>query len=405
MTQNTFSVHFIIRSDRVDKEGYVPIYTKITIRKQKILISLNQKIKASEWNKEREMPNSSCINAQELMNLIEAYKGKIFSIYSKLVASNQELTTSLFKEQFYGRLEKKEGHNLIQTTKEHNMNFEKLIDVKYSSGSYKNYKTTLKYLQEFVPLNYKKEDIPLKDVNYSFCEAYYNFLTSTKSCKTNGANKHIQRVRKIVNYAIKQGYMSSNPMATFTLKFKVFNRTALTIQEIDAIRNLELIKSGLIKARDTFLFQCYTGLAYSDVKRFSNEHLHRDEKGNYWIKMERQKTSTLFSIPLLPQAWKILKPYLDIYQGEGKILPVLSNQRMNDHLKTIQTKAGLSKYLTTHLARHSFATTITLANGVPIETVSKMLGHTKLSTTQIYAKVLDQKIEDDMEKLKGKLDK
>lgn len=405
MTQMTFGVHFIIRNDREDGKGFVPIYSKININGQILKISVNQKILVADWDSEIEQPKQSCKNYKIIFNAILAFKSRIYQAYSKILASNIELTAANLKFEFLGKKEVVQINTLIESVIEHNNNFERLIGVKYSQGSYKNYKTTLKYLIEFVPAFCKKKDISLKEVNYSFCEAFYDFLTTKKECKANGANKQIQRLKKIINESVRKGLILQNPMANFRLKFTPVNKVALNMDEIKRIEKLNLNREVLINVRNVFIFQCYTGLAYADVKRLSDADLDRDGNGDYWIKMNRLKTKVSFSVPLLQPALIILRKYGFNNDKSNLNLPVISNQKMNDNLKVIQELASIEKNLTTHLARHSFATTITLSNGIPIETVSKMLGHTKLSTTQLYAKVHESKISNDMQGLMDKMKK
>lgn len=403
MTQNTFSVHFILKKDKMDKEGYAPIYAKVVINNQKIEFSLNKKVPPKQWlvKTERTKPNTE---ENKLTNKqIEGMKSKLYLVYSSLLSTNEMLNAENFKSAFYGENNKKIP-TLLEITRQHNINFEKMVGIKYSEGSYKNYRTSLKFYEEFIPSYNGKKDIALKEVNYNFAEAYFAFLTTIKTCAQNGANKQIQRLKTILNYAIKKGHLINNPLNSFTLEFSPVNKIALTMEELIRIQELKLQRSTLMKVRDVFLLQCYTGLSFGDVKRLSKKDIHRISENEYWIKMSREKTKIGFTVPLLPQAMFILLPYLDVEGGNQPLLPVLSNQKMNENLKVIQELAGISKNLTTHLARHTFATTITLGNGVPIETVSKMLGHTKLATTQMYAKVLDNKIASDMRKLKGKME-
>lgn len=389
----------------MDKQGKVPIYAKITINSQRIELSVNRKIDPEKWREHEGLLKSVSKEDKEVNTQIESFKSKIYATYSTLLAANQILNAENFKNLFYGDSKLNYQPTLLAAANQHNENFEKMVGIKYSYGSYKNYKTTLKYLIEFVPKYSGKKDIQLSEVNYEFCEAYFTYLTTEKTCKQNGANKQIQRLKKIINYSIRKGHLQSNPLATFSLEFAPVAKVALTLLELKQLRNLELKRDVLINVRDVFLLQCYTGLSYGDVKRLSKEHIHLVSKSEYMIKMSREKTKISFSVPLLPQAMEIINRHLQGNNTNDCIIQVLSNQKMNQNLKLIQELAGISKNLTTHLARHTFATTITLGHGVPIETVSKMLGHTKLATTQIYAKVLDGKIATDMQVLREKLEK
>lgn len=400
MTPNTFSVQFIIKADKKDNSGFVPIYAKIFINGCKIELSTFQRVNPSHWDNTKKQIKLHIKKANEINQFLENFKSRIYSTYSKVLTTKSELNMNSFKEEFYGTKVIIKEKTLIATTEEHNKEFEKLVGKKYSYGSYKNYKTTLTYLREFVPFFFKQKDIELSKVDFKFCEAYYSFLTSQKPCNNNGANKHIQRVRKIINYAVNSGYITISKMNTYKLENTPTTKPFLTLDEISRIESLKIQRKSMNDVRNVFIFQCFTGLAYSDIKQLNNSNIILKENG-YWIKMKRQKTNISFSVPLLVKAVEILKLYFT--NKAGLVFPVLSNNKMNQYLKIIQELAGIDKTLTTHMARHSFATSVTLANGVPIETVSKMLGHTKLSTTQIYAKVLDSKIENDMEDLKKKL--
>lgn len=404
MTPNTFSVRFIIRNDRTDTEGYVPIYARVTINGEILRIALNYKTKPSSWLNTSDLVKANAKNSKQINEAIEAMKSRIYQAHSHILATNKPLNAEQLRIQIFGEEVKEKLPTLLEIVKQHNDHFEKVVGIKYSKGSFKNYKTSQRFLTEFIPTYNNKKDIPLKDVNYKFAEAFFTFLTTVKTCKQNGANKQIQRLKTIINYAIKQEYLGRNSLASFSLEFSPVNKIALTLEELLKLHDLKLQRPVLQNVRDVFLLQCYTGLSFGDVKRLARIDIHRISENEYWIKMNREKTKIGFTVPLLPQAMVILANYLEEHDLLKPLLPVPSNQKMNDNLKIIQELAGISKNLTTHLARHTFATTITLGNGVPIETVSRMLGHTKLATTQMYAKVLDNKIASDMRKLKGKME-
>jgi site-specific recombinase XerD len=403
MANNTFSIHFIVKKENLNKSGQAPIVAKIKLNGTKTEFSTNRMVEPHLWVAKKEQVKPLDASLKQLNEHLESFKTKVYTTYSKLILSDSDLTAEIFKAAFTGKKIERGVPTLIELTKEHNLDYERLVGIKYTAGGYKCYKTTLKYLIEFIPNRFGRNDIKLSEVNYKFCEAFFEWLTTRKNCKNNGAGKQIQRVKKLLNFSIRLGYVNSNPMSTFPLKFKLQERVALNERELNAIEELTLQRDTLKKVKDIFLFQCYTGLSYSDVCRLSQEHLVEGREGVLWIKMKRTKTNVSFSIPLLEPAMKLIKRYEGNRSNSKALLPVLSNQKMNENLKLIQELAGLSKNLTSHLARHTFATTITLTNGVPIETVSKMLGHTSLKTTQIYAKVVDTKIQEDMRVLAEKL--
>lgn len=394
MATNSFTVKFVVKNEKKDKFGFVPIYAKMYINGLKLEISTNRKIESKNWDRY----NKNAKYDEDLNQFLEVLKTKYYNTYSKALLIDEYLSPETFRNMLLGtKKEIQKIHYLIETATLHNTNFEKMIGIKYSYGSYKNYKSTLKYLKEFVPIYSGTKDIPLEEVNYNFCESYYGYVTTEKTCTTNGANKQIQRLKKIINYAIKQGFLSKNPMATFTLEFKPVNRVTLTIEELKKLIEFEFQRPTLELVRDIFIFQCFTGLSYADIKSLCLNDIEEN-----LIKMDRAKTGNQFTVPLLTQALGLIEQYADYENTSKPIFPVLSNQKMNSNLKLIQEIVGINKSLTTHIGRHTFATSITLANGVPIETVSKMLGHTKIATTQVYAKVLDDKIIKDMDKLKDR---
>ena len=209
---NTFNVRFILKTDKVNKKGLAPIFARIIFNRKKIEITTNRSIDLDSWVSENDCALPLSKSNKELNRYLESYKSKIFSAYSTLLSTGEIINAENFKEAFFGKPAQKKYY-LIETTKEHNIQFEKLIGTKFSYGSYKNYKTTLKYLIEFVPMQYSSKDILLTQADYKFCEAYFEFLIKTKNCKSNGANKQIQRIKKIINYAMRSDYIQTNPMA------------------------------------------------------------------------------------------------------------------------------------------------------------------------------------------------
>jgi len=401
MSVQTFKVHFILKMDKTNKKGLTPIFARIRLNGIKMELSTNRNIAKANWSVENQIAFPIDKFSKDLNQFLENFKSKIYNGYTMMLSSGEAISAELLKQSIYGKPLKRR-YGLIETAIQHNEEFEKQIGKKYSYGSYKNYKTTLKYLFEFVPAHFKTKDISLEMVDYKFCEKYFIYLTTLKSCNINGASKHIQRIKKIINYAVRLGYLRSSLMTTYVLRINPPKKYPLSIEEINALASLNLQRKTLVEVRDIFVFQCYTGLSYSDIKGLKHKHIHKEGNDDIWIKMERQKTEISFSVPLLQPALVLLKKYTDLGEFDF-VFPVLSNQKMNENLKVLQEIAGISKNLTTHLARHTFATTITLNNDVPIETVSRMLGHTSIKTTQLYAKVLDVKIGSDMRKLGNKL--
>ena len=328
-----FSIKLFLRHERRSSDGKAIIYARIRLDRNKIELSTNKSVKPAHWD------TTKCIvikttEAGTINQHIEAFKARINNAYSQLYIAQQEITLEAIKALVSGQ-PVTQKHTLLSVAQEHNDHFKSMLGIKYSPGSYKNYKTTLKYLTEFVPIYSKKADISLGLVNYKFCEAFFTYLTTKKDCHTNGANKQLQRLKKIINYAIKLGYIQTSPMKTYTLEFEPVSKVALTIPEIEKLRKLELQRQTLEHVRDVFLMQCYTGLSYSDIKLLAQRHLSLAENGTYWIHMARQKTKVSFAIPLLQPALLILQKYAPVSKDDLPLFPVLSNQKMNDSLKLI----------------------------------------------------------------------
>lgn len=400
----SYKITFYIRTNRTNQEGKAPIYYRLWLNNDKIEVSTGLHIEDRLWDEKKQIVKKSS-EANLINNGIQAVRSALIEAITKLHLSGSEVTIDNVKALMKGETIT-ETYYLINVTSEHNQMFEKQVGIKYSWGSYKNYRTTLAFLKEFVKGQFKKQDIPLKEVNQKFCELYFVWLTTVKTCQQNGAAKHLQRLKKVMNYSVRMGYIQVNPLQSYQITMKQVARVALTWEEIQKIQHLRLQTKTLEDIRNIFIFQVFTGLAYSDVKALSRKHLMKGTDDKLWLRMERTKTHNTFAVPLLQTALEILQAYMAPSQGiDEPIFPVLSNQKMNQNLKIIQEIAGISKSLHTHLPRHTFASTITLLNGVPLETVSKMLGHSKITMTQTYAKVGELKIAGDMKLLESKLNK
>ncbi|WP_317132453.1 site-specific integrase [Mucilaginibacter metallidurans] len=304
--------------------------------------------------------------------------------------------------QFTGKTQK--SRYLMQLFTEHNAKVKALIGNGFEANTLKGYNTSEKHLTGYLQNEYSKTDIEISQLNHAFITGFEFYLKA--ECKISGvsAAKYIKHLKKIVNHCIANNWLKQNPFINFKSSAKAKERTYLTQQELDAITNKKFVVERLVQVRDVFVFCCYTGLSYADVKKLRRNEIGIGMDGDKWIFTSRQKTDTSSRIPLLPVALTILNRYQDHPQCENKglLLPVLSNQKMNAYLKEIADLSDVVKHLTFHLARHTFATTVTLSNNVPIETVSKMLGHTNIKTTQHYAKILDLKVSHDMAALKQK---
>lgn len=296
---------------------------------------------------------------------------------------------------------------LLEIFQQHNDQLAELVGKEFSPATLERYNTAKDHTASFLKWKFKVTDIDIKKLNYEFVCDFEFWLKSKRNCNHNTTIKYISNFRKILNICIRKGWLQKDPFLGFKMSKHEVERDFLTENELQAIASRVFETDRLNHVRDIFMFSCFTGLAYADVQKLKRSEIARGIDGDYWIFTNRQKTETTSRIPLLPIAAEILEKYKDYPAciNSGKVLPILTNQKMNAYLKEIADLCKILKNLTFHIARHTFATTVTLSNGVPIESVSKMLGHKNLKTTQHYAKILDRKVSDDMKMLRDKFGK
>ena len=389
-------ISFQLRKALAKKNGMVPIYCCLRYNNTRCVFNIKIDVFPSEWDGN----NTRVIGPRkrELNLQLENIRISILRKYHELSKTNVHLTGKSIV--IYYKNKSLIMNSIINVFKKHNNNMEKLLGKSFSFGSLKNYKTTLKRMVTFIKENYYENDLSLDKINYDFIQNFSQYILEKTSCNHNGMMKHMQRLKKIINICIKQRYINHNPFDGFSINFKRSNRVFLSNDELQSLTDIALRKS-LSKIRDIFLCSCYTGLSYVDIKKLSRKNIRKGNDGFMWIFINREKTNIPSNIPLLPKAEEIILEYKNSHDND-LIFPVISNQKINRHLKEIATICGINKKLTFHSARHTFATTITLTNGMPIETVSKMLGHNNLRTTQIYAKFIDDKVSSDMKLLREK---
>ncbi|QXV65986.1 site-specific integrase [Mucilaginibacter sp. 21P] len=400
---NKFSLLFYLKKSKTWTKGPIPIYLRVTVSGRRSEISVGRECEISRWNSKA----GRCIGNKEESKMLNAFldtlQTKMRHAHQILLESGQVINAENLKNQFTGNVDK--SRFLMEIFKEHNKRMQNLIGNGFEANTLKGYNTSVKHLSGFLKANFGKTDIEIKALNHAFIVDFEYYLKSSCKCSGVSAAKYIKHLKKIVNHCIANNWISTNPFINFKSTAKAKERTFLTQEELDRILVKDFEIERLDQVRDIFVFCCYTGLSYADVQKLKRSEIGRGIDGEQWIFTTRQKTETSSRIPLLPEALKVLSRYKDHPQCEHKdiVLPVLSNQKMNAYLKEIADLCYVRKHLTFHLARHTFATTVTLSNGVPIETVSKMLGHTVLNTTQHYAKILDVKVSQDMRSLRKKL--
>ena len=399
-SKRTFTIVFPTRKSRSNPKQ-LSIYARITVAGKRAEISLKRNIHVTQWDRTKTKGRGNSSKIKILNAYLDEVHSKLLRSHKELLGEDKIISSEAIKSRYLG--EDDNSKTLRELISYHNGNMVRVLKV----GTMKNYFTTEKYLHKFLLKKRKLKDIYLKQLDFRFITDFEHYLRNYKNTKkqlvlsNNGVMKHLERFKKIINLAIKLEWMTKNPFRQFHLKYNKYDRQYLTERELGLLENIEFKEERLERIKDCFIFSCYTGLSYVDIKELKNTNIVRGIDNNNWIYTKREKTDELVKIPILPKAWEILEKYRTIKEIDftESILPIRSNQKTNTYLKEIATACSIHKNITFHVARHTFATTVMLSNGVPIETVSKLLGHTKLSTTQIYARVVETKISEDISNL------
>jgi len=390
----TFSVLFFVRKHHNETKKLF-IYARVTVDGKRSEISLKRSISVNHWDASKGRAKGTIPKARMLNQYLDQVYTKFLDCHKQLSSENKVISAQSIKSRFYGNDEHQK--TLLELMSYHNSHMKNVL----KPGTMKNYRTTETYLKEFLKQKMSCNDIDIKQINYRFVTDFEQFLrlysakVSRKTCGNNGTMKHLERFKKMLNLSIRLEWLVKNPFDNFKFRFEKNERQYLSKRELQIVESTEFNNSSLQKVKDIFIFSCYTGLSYIDIKELTIHQIIKGIDGSNWIYTKREKTDETVKVPLLPQAQNIMDRYADSIKDEF-LFPVFSNQKVNKYLKEVMLQLKIKKTITFHSARHTFATTVTLSNGVPIETVSKLLGHTKLSTTQIYARVLENKISTDM---------
>jgi site-specific recombinase XerD len=385
------------------QSGPVAVYLRFTLNGQRSETSTGRSCEPARWNAAAGRASGTKEETRTWNAHLDDLQTQAQELYKTMVARGEVLTAENIRNRFIGKGEKQ--RTLVNVFLDHNEKMASLVGQEFEKSTLTRYKTCLTHVQDFLKLQYGFADIPVDKITFEFLNNFEYYLRSTRKCANNSAIKYVKNLGKIVRICLGNGWLTVDPYTSYKPKTKKTHRVVLTKEELVRLTAKEFTIERLGLVRDIFVFSCYTGLAYVDTRKLKLSEVIKGIDGNRWIYTSRKKTDTLSRIPVLPAAQAIMEKYADHPQcvSRGLLLPVMSNQKMNAYLKEIADLCGIHKPLTFHIARHTFATTVTLNNGVPIESVSKMMGHTSIKTTQIYAKVMDHKISEDMQALKEKL--
>ena len=397
-----YSLLFYLRKYKTDRVGRSIIYVRITVNGKRAEFSTGRKVHPSKWDSAYGKVLGFSQDVRQLNAQLVKIKTDLYRHAEKLLDKEQPLTAVSLKEAYLGL--DKPVKMLLEIFQEHNDRVDKLIGQDFAAGTAERYRTARKHLAEYIQHEHRRKDIPVTHVDHAFITGFEYYLKTQRKCSHNSAVKYVVNFKKTIRIVYANGWIAKDPFANYKVRLKNVEREFLTAEELQQLMDTPFQHQRLEHVRDCFVFCCFTGLAYADVKKLTHDDFVTGIDGELWINTKRTKTKTKSNIPVLPTTLMILEKYkYSPHLVNGKVLPVLTNQKMNAYLKEIAVLSGIKKNLTTHLARHTFATTVTLSNGVSIESVSKMLGHKSLRTTQHYAKILNSKVSEDMKKLRTKL--
>ncbi len=395
MVRSSFSIIFFIIESKARKNCNVPIEVMITVNGERNSFSTGKQIAIEKWDKTKQQVKGKDQETQNLNNYLKAIKAKLYQKEAELLERGFIITAQILYDAYFDKVESLKERSLFEVFEEHNQEQEKLVGNGVSKATHWVSVYTIRLLREFVQQKYKREDLYLRELNLNFIQSFHSFLRIDKGMAQNSSTKHLKLLKKIINLSVANSYMAFNPFSTYKVEREPVDIDFLDEEELRKIINFDTPLPRLERAKDMFLFGCFTGLSYIDIKTLTPEHFEKDNTGRIWIKKRRVKTGVLSRIPLLP----IAKLILDKYKGGEKLLPIQDPADINKYLKDIAILCGINKRICFHTSRHTFASTVTLANNISLEVVSKMLGHTNTRMTAHYAKLIDKCIGEQMDKL------
>lgn len=394
---NSFRLLFLINKSKTNSKGTAPILLRITVGGSQVSTTVQHRVHPKEWDVKRGMPIPRVHNEQ-LIDYLETIKHRAIAIHNELLMHHEVVSPEMVRDVLSGSHPSASQHMFLQIWEDHNDRLKGMIDRQCSLTLWQKHTTTRKYFSQFLRTEMRRQDIHVKLLRLDVVERFYSYLRSTMGLGHNTSIKHMQSMKKIVLRARKNGWLRVDPFDGFSMRMEERQRPFLTPEELEAIesRNFDIPRIQLV--RDLFLFSCYTGFAYIDVANLTKGHLDRTPDGMWWLRKPRQKTKLNAQVPVLKPAMEIIERYANLKRmpSEARIFQVISNQKLNAYLKELADICGIEKNLTFHVARHTFATTVILQNGVSVESLSRMMGHKDIKTTQHYARIVDRKLADEM---------
>lgn len=396
MKQSTFKILFYLRSNHVNKDGTSAIIVRVSIDGERQDWSTKLACEPERWDGKAGKATGRSSKSFEINNRLQDIQTILTNHFYDIQRRHGFVTAEMVRNAYMGITQREES--LLKLYEQHLEDTKKLVGLSKADPTYRKYERMYRRVVEFMKKKYNITDIPLREIKYQFIVDLEFFLRTEYGYSQNTTYKCMKFFKQVINKAIRAGLITVDPFNGYKISVQRVDRGFLSEDDLKKMMEKEFASKRLEQVRDIFVFACFSGLAYIDLANLRVDNIQKMFDGRLWIVTHLQKTNTKVTVPLLPPAIKILKKYEGKYL-DGQLLPIITNQKLNCHLKEIADICGIEKNLTFHLARHTFATTMTLGKGVPIESVSKILGHTNIQTTQIYARITNEKISHDMENL------
>lgn len=402
METNTFRILFYLKKTKNLKNGEAPVFMRITTNGERAELAAHRSIQSQLWDQKKGVAKGSSTKSHLLNEYLENLKARVYQFQRQLENEDQIVSATAIKDLLQNK--GRDNKNVIAVFSEHNTQCRERINKGMAPATVTRYETTMKHLRDFIKQKHRAGDFPLRSINHKFIKDFEHYLMTVRGCNRNTTGKYLGNFKKIIRLARFNDWIRRDPFENIKIRYEEVDRDYLTETELWILIKKDFSNDRLAKVKDIYLFCCFTGLAYADVARLTKENITIGIDNNKWLRIHRQKTNRISNIPLLEIPLAIIKkyeedPYCRVY---GKLLPVSSNQKMNEYLKEIVSICGIDKKLTTHTARHTFATTVTLTNNMSIEAVSKMLGHSSINMTKRYARIVDTLVGNEMAKIQSK---
>ena len=400
LNQTQMKTLFWIYRSRVDKMGQSPIMLRLIIANESKNISTGVKINSHTWDAQKQRIKGSDLQVAKLNQDLILLENHLHDCYYSLLKQMDQVKVRFVIDRYQSLILKpseKTIPTLLQMYDLHNEEMAQLVGKVYTNATLIKYQISKDIMKQFIFDTMGKQDVELHDVTVSFVKKHDLYLRTVRNNVTNSVTKRLQHLKKVIRYAKQLGYSDNNPFEFIKLSFQATSRVFLENRELEVIKSFQPAKIIHQEVKDVFLFQCYTGIAHCDLMLLTEKNIQVDNFGKKWLVFNRKKTKSEVQVPLLPIALSIIEKYKQ--NLDGLLLPVQCNQAMNRRLKELMRAIGINKNVSTHVGRHSFASSVTLANGIPLEIVSKLLGHSNTIITQVYAKVLPKSVSDAMEKI------